>query len=314
MTLDSLRRDVRQFMRLALAKYDTLESDPTSLRNRLALTVDNRQRRDNPVRLTEDFITVQAGPWEDEMVASGRIDKLEYTVPMRGYHAALPFNNVNIGRPNVVATLERMAAALPAALMRLQVKLLMNVFRLNPLTVDGQSFWSDAHVHPNDATYDNTLDFTAADPDPANITFDEGKAILHRAMARIATNQGMEAEVVDAGEIGRDLIVIAHNATHWGVLNLVRTRQINENTPNELAGAFTLLLDRNPTSGDENKLEVVHTPPSGPRPAFFVPDTSPILDAWDDKSRNGYSVIAMKEQFGIKAGHAHVAVQVTVGT
>jgi hypothetical protein len=306
--LDTFKRDVRSYTRLALAAYDKLETDLNSLRSRLSLLKDNRQARENPVRLTETFISATASAWEDDIVVSSAIEKLDYTVPMKGYHVYVPYNEINIGRPNMLATLQEVVAKLPLALLRKEVKLIMNVFRLNPLTVDGQNFFDTDHTHINGVAYSNVVPFEVANP--ALPTFDESKAAISEALTRLASINAIEAEVVDASQFKQDITIICHSAAQMAVFEMVRTQVQRNNVENELKGAFSLLLDRNPASGTETSFEVCYLPAGGPRPAIFVPDVAPWLDTWKDNVRNGYVAVGMKEIFGVKPGHAFTTVRV----
>lgn len=309
--LDAFKRDVRSYTRLALAAYDRLETDPNSIRSRLALLKDNRQARENPVRLTETFISATASAWEDDIVVAAAIDKLDYTVPMKGYHVFVPYNEINIGRPNMQATLKEVVDKLPLSLLRKEVRLIMNIFRLNPLTVDGQNFFDASHTHINDTAYSNIVEFDVVDED--NPTFDEAKAAINEALARLASINAIEAEVVDAAQFKQDILITCHTAAQMTVFEQVRTQAQRNNVENELKGSFTLLLDRNPASGTETSFEVSYLPPGGPRPAIFVPDMAPWLDVWKDGVRNGFVAVGMKEIFGVKPGHAFSTVRVTLG-
>lgn len=309
--LDIFKRDVRNYTRLALVAYDKLESDPTSLRNRLALMQDNRQARENPVRLTESFIPATASAWEDDVVVKGAVEKLDYTVPMKGYHVFVPYNTINIGRPNLAATLDEIMAKMPLALMRKEVRLIMNIFRLNPLTVDGQNFFDTDHVHIDGSTsYDNTFEAAAVDEDAP--TFEEAKAALSAGMVRLAENNAIEAEVVDAAQFKKDLIVICHTAAQMVVFEQVRTQRARDNKENELFGTFDLLLDKQPAAGTEQSFEMCYVPVGGGRPAIFVPDKAPWAEAWESNQvPNGYVAVGMKEICGVKPGHAHTTVRGT---
>lgn len=307
--LDTLRKHLRQYRTLAMDLYDRLEADANQVRNLLALTIDNRTERANPVRLDEDFVFPEVYAWADQREAGGAIDRLEYVVPIRGYNASVPYNKVNIGRPDTVAKLGRIVPKLPPAFMRTQTKLLMNVFRLNPLTVDGQNFFSTAHVYPaGKGTYDNTIDTpfsTIGSP-----TFEEAKTILHNARARFATNFSIQAEVLSAAEMAAAMVVIVHNSAHWSVFEQVRTQQTRSNITNEMFGTFNLLFDANCTVGQENRIEFVLALPNGPRPAFLVIDMDPALDAWeDDGYHNDEVAIGLQGMFGVKPAHAVCAIQ-----
>lgn len=313
MDLSILQRQVQQVQILAYNRYDLLQADPTQLLNILTLTIDNRTARENPVRLEEDFFFPEAYSWEDEMVSIPGLDKLEYTVPIKGYAALLPYNRVNIGRPGTVAKLERLIPRLGDAQLRLQVRKAMSVFRGNPLSVTGQNFFADAHPHPaGKGTYDNIL--TPNWTDPASPTDQEVRDLLEAVRVQFAANLSIDAEVIDDSLLDKDMLVIVHNSTHQTAFR----RAKNDNTitvgsdqvPNPNKGTFTLLRDRRPTSGQENYIEFVRTAPGGPRPVIRVIDADPKLDVIEtNRVSNGYVGITMEQMFGMKAGDPSTAMQ-----
>lgn len=315
MSIDILKRQVRNYQTLAFNRYDRLQAAPDSLFAAIALTIDNRGARENPVRLTEDFFYPEAYAWEDEMVSMPGLAELEYTVPIKGYASWLGYNRVNIGRPGTVARLERLLPRLADAHDMLQVRLAMNVFRTNPLSVTGQNFFADAHPIPGRAgsTYDNLLAPNWADP--ADPTDAEVKAVLDSVRTQFATNLTVTAEVVDTSQIDSNLLVIVHNSTHEAAFR----RALNDDTltvgsdqvPNPNKGTFRLLRDLRPTSGEENYIEFVHTVPGGPRPIIRVIDSPPRLDAIEsNRVSNALVMITMESMFGMKAGDPSTAIQV----
>ena len=90
----------------------------------LAWIYDNRQLRENPVRLQEEFFYPQAFAWVDEIVIAQSIDTIDYTVPLTGWNAVAPFNRVNVGRPNTIAKLERIVPRLPEGIFKKEKQLL----------------------------------------------------------------------------------------------------------------------------------------------------------------------------------------------
>jgi hypothetical protein len=307
--IDSLKRQLVQFRTLAMDFYDKLAASPDEIRNKLATVVDNRGERQNPVRMDEDFFFPVVHGWEDQAATIEGLDKIEFVVPMKGYDAFLPYNAVNIDRPDTVARLERLVPRLVPAFFEMQTRLIMNVFRKNPLCYDGQNFFDTDHSHPGGkGAYSNVLTPTFAAA--GNPTIDEAKALLHEVQGRLVQNLAIEAEVVNGDQVAKMLTVIVHNVAHWSKFNLVRTQEKFEDNSNEFRGTFSLLLDRHPTSGQENRIEFQLSELGGPRPAFLVPDKDPVLEAWEtNRVPNGYVAIGVKGIFGVKPGFPQGSVQ-----
>ncbi len=293
---------------MALDIYDRLDASQ-SVRDLFAFAIDNRQLRENPVRIDEEFFFPEAYGWEDEPISIDALDRIEFVVPLRGYSAFLPYNEVNIGRPTTVAKLERLMPKLPPALLRKQAGLIMEVFRRNPTCYDGQPFFDSVHPHPGDkGTYDNTLPLGFADP--ANPTITEAKALIHAIRARFVDNLTIQAEVIDAAEIADSLTLIVHNSTHWTTFERVRAMARIDNKENELAGSFSLKVDKKPAAGQENRLEAVLTESGGIKPAFFVIDKDPMLEAEEsNRVPQGYVAIVFKQIVGVKPAYPASALQ-----
>lgn len=315
MSIDILQRQVRNYQTLAFNRYDQLQTAPESLFAAIALTINNQSARENPVRLNEEFFYPEAYAWEDEMVSMPGLYELEYTIPIKGYASWLGYNRVNIGRPGTVARLERLLPRLADAHDRLQVRLAMDVFRTNPLSITGQDFFANAHPIPGrpGSTYDNLLapNWT----DPAIPTDLEVKQLLDDVRTQFATNLTVDAEVVDTSTIDANLLIFVHNAAHEAAFR----RALNDDTltigsdqvPNPNKGTFRLLRDKRPTSGEENHIEFVHTVPGGPRPIIRVLDSPPKLDAIEsNRVSNALVMITMESMFGMKAGDPSTAIQV----
>lgn len=314
MSIDILKRQVLNYRTLAYNRYDLLQTAPDSLFNAIALTIDNRSARENPVRLQEDFFYPEAYAWEDEMVSMPGLSSLDYTIPIKGYASFLPYNRVNIGRPGTVARIERLLPRLGAAHNRLQVRMAMSVFRSNPLSVTGQNFFADAHPIPGKpgSTYDNLLapNWT----DPAAPTDAEVMALLDEVRVQFATNLTVEAEVVDDDEIDNNLLVITHNSAHQAAFRRAKNYETltigSDQVPNPNRGTFRLLRDKRPASGGENYIEFINTVPDGPRPVIRVLDQDPRLDAIEtNRVSNGLVAITMESMFGMKAGDPSTAIQ-----
>ena len=309
--LDNLKRQLLNYRDLVMDIYDKQEASPDTIKAILCNTIDNRTARENPVRLSHVLYSSEAVAWEDEIVTGGAIEELQFSVPIKGYDVFTSFNRVNIDRPEAIAKLEGASRRWPRDLQRLQTKQALSVFRSNPLAYDGQNFFDSDHVHPlGKGTYSNILSVQLGGT-IANITFAEAKFLVHTLRARFMVNMALEAEILSAAEMSKNIVLIAHTIEVWTMLELVRTLVQYNNIPNELVGSFQLLYD--PNSGTATKLEAVLSEPGGARPVFFVPDKDPYLDAWEsDAVRNGYVATGLRGQWGFKPGMPQTAIQATL--
>lgn len=315
MSIDILKRQVRQVQILAFDRFDKLQTSNDDLLSLLCLTVDNRREKQNPVRLEEDFYWPEAYAWEDEMVSVPGFDKLDFVIPIKGFASMIPYNRVNIDRPDTVAKLERMMPRLAEAHIRLQVRQAMAVFRTNPTSVDGQAFFADAHPTPGKTgiTYDNLLapNWTS----PTIPTDEEVLAVIESIRAQFAANLTVDAEVVDSSVVDGALAIITHNASAEAAFRRARDYQTltigSIQVPNPNRGTFRLFLDKKPTSGQEGYLEAIYSLPGGPRPVIRVLDKDPTVDAIEsNRVSNALVEITMESQFGMKAGDPSTAIQV----
>ncbi len=312
MLIEHLKRQIKTIHTFVFQQYDLYEADLESLMSRLCFTHDNRQARENPVHLDAGFFTAILSAWEDEIVAGGDVDILDWTVPIRGYDVFVPYNKVNIDRPNSVASLERIFAQGGPVLRKidqLQAKLAMNVFRTNPLSVTGQNFFSNAHPRPaNQGMFDNILEPDWVDP--AAPTEAEVKDFLDDVDNRLVEIATVDSEVVDIDKLSARKLVIVHNTTHQAVFKRVRDKRSFNDDENEHRGTFALLRDAKPTAGQENYIEVVADTPGGSRPVIRVLDQDPMPEAWEtDAVRNGYVATGMKSMFGFVPGDPSTTVQ-----
>jgi hypothetical protein len=307
--ITTLKREIRQYNTQAFAVYDQLEN--LSLLPMIA-QIHRNVSRNNPVRFDHPFLFPVAYEWRDEGVSIDGFDRLEWTVPLTGYRVDIPYNRIDIGRPETVANLQDAISRIPAAWDRLKVKLALDVFRSDAVCYDGQAFWYASHTHPaGQGTFSNMLAPNWVSTTSPTVT--EAIEFLDSAKARLATNLTIQAEVIDASQMDRDLVVIVHNDTHYQMFNRVRTMAVlgTDNEPNRHYGTFALWLDKKPTSGEETYIEVFWAGAGAPRPVIFVLDQEPTtLDVYENsRYGNEYVSIGWKGIFGIKAGYPQAAVQ-----
>lgn len=311
--IETLRRALRQVRTLAYNRYDLVETGFDAVRQWLVLEVDNRQLRQNPVRLEEDFFFPMAAGWDDEVTVLQQLDLIEWSVAMKGYDAFVAFSVVNIGRPDVVARLERIVPRLPEALQRLKMRQALNIFRTSPITITGQPFFDAAHPRPADkGTYSNILApawVAAATPTEA-----EAMALIDSAKARFVDITTVESELIDASQFAQQMRIITHSTAAWEVFERLRTRERMSDSATEsnpYRNTFTLYQDARPATGQETYIEIVHAVPNGPRPVVWVPDTDPELEAWEtNRVPNGYVATGFKQQWGMKPYDPSTTLQV----
>ncbi len=308
-TIDTLKRDLRRFRTVTLSMYDKLNAGQT-VRDRFAINIDNRTLRENPVRLDEEFFFPMVYSWLDEPITMNDIDTIQWTVPMKGYGAALPYNRVNIGRPNTIAKLDRLTPRLPEGLLRKQTQLVLEVFRRSPTAYDGQPFFNNAHQHPGGkGLANNIVDLPFADP--AVPTTDEVKELIHEVRARFTSNLTIQSEIIDAEALDQGLVVVVHNEKHLTQFNKVRTMTRIDDKENELFRSFRLLKDLKPTAGQENHVEFQAPSELAPPPAWLIIDTNPELDALDNTNRvpEGYVAIVFDQIMGVKPAYWQGSIQ-----
>lgn len=311
--IEILKRSLQNVRTLAYSHYDRLESTFAENRGWLATEIDNRQLRENPVRVDEEFFFPVAAGWEDRITVLQNLDRLEWAIPMKGYSAFLPYNRVNIGRPDTVARLERMVPRLPEPLERLKLGHCLKVFRLNPVCITGQTFFHSAHARPSDkGTFSNVI---APDwADPAAPTEAEVMTTIDLVKTRFMDITTVDSELIDGDKLAETLNFVAHSTAAWQAFERVRTREKVSDSATETnpyKGTFTLRLDKKPTAGEETYLEVVNSMANGPRPVLYVPDTDPVLNTWDsDLVPAGYVAVGYEQQWGVKPGFPDTALQI----
>lgn len=304
--LQSLRKAVEP---IAFDVYDRFKTP--SILSLLAMEIDNTVAQEDPVSLEWLGSFAEMREWLDEKTTQ-KIFKGEFSIPIQGYEMTWSFDRKKLRRANALGA--SFVAQIQSQVERFakgKLRLVMDVFRQNPLTYDGQNLFDAAHVHPSGkGTYSNLL--TPNWVDPANPTIDEAKQFLHDAQARLTDNMGIDAEVMDAAEIDKNLVVTVHNSAAFSKFNLVRTMPRIDNAENEWMGGFKLLRDFHPTSGQESYLEVQFSAGTkGPRPVIFVIDEEPSQLAIDETEVFKRRKISMgfEAWYGVKAGWPQVVLQ-----
>jgi Mu-like prophage major head subunit gpT len=308
MSLDLLTSIRRTVTPIAFDVYDKQEN--VSLLPRVATIIDNRQLQEDPVTLEWVGEFFQMRPWLDEKTTQ-RVVRGDFTIPIKAYEVTVHLNRKKLKRPNGIASAIPLADRMAAAFSTGKMGLAASVLRSNPLAYDGQNLFDTDHVHPDgQGSYSNVLAPNWVDP--AQPTIAEAKALLHEGIGRLLVNRAITQEIVDTELAGKDLVVIVHNVAHQSIFRRIQTMEKIDNLENELRGTFVLFQDMNPTSGQENYIEIVYSPPNGPRPILFVVDEEPSELKVDDSSefKNLYVAMGMEAFYGVKPGWPQTALQV----
>lgn len=324
MSVDSLRNRWSVVTPIFFDLYDQAAPDHAAALEMLAYVHDNRTARESPVKLDWLLHLPVANNWLDEAVLEHGLENLEWTVPLEGHQVYTPIQRVDVGRPNVVATLEGIARAQPEALNRQELRLLMNVFRQNPLSVDGQAFFSTVHPKPGGgATYSNILEPVFGVGALESPSLSVLATLVNEVITTFGANLAIQAQVIDDAKLRNNLLVITHNNSHQTLFRelLTATRLPGATLPNgdvvgerenPVKGTFKLWRDNIPTAGQENYIEfVMVTPGTAARPCVYVIDRDPeplVLD--ENRVRNGFYGVGFDKIFGVKPLVPSTAIQV----
>ena len=248
-TLDQLRKDVRAHRELMLMGYDKHEILLTDAAAMFA-TIDNREARLSPIPVSSHFLLPQGFALEDEPVLYAKMDQMEWNVPIKVHRTTLPFNRINVGRPQQAIPLANAVAKLGPAMHRLQIQKLFSLFR-NPaaVSITGQPFFDKAHPQPADqGMFSNILDLsTDVDLSSASKpTAEDAIKVLRAARIRFVINQLLEAEVVK--DFDTVLTVVALTQDWAEAFDDVRNRpqivQDGQRQENPFYKKFNFMWDR----------------------------------------------------------------------
>lgn len=302
--IKSIRRAVAA---IVFNAYETTED--ASLLPRLATVFDNRQAQEDPVNLEWIGEFFEMREWIDEKTTQS-IFSGTFAIPIKAYESTVWFDRKKLRRPQSLGSLIPLGERLGAAFSRGKIKLVADTFRLNPLAYDGQNLFDTDHTHPDTkGSYSNVVSLGFANA--AAPTTDEVKTFLHACHERLVVNRAIQAEIVDADQVAKDLVVIVHNGAHFTAFNKVRTMQTIDQKSNELVGSFSLFQDVKPAAGQANYIEVILGAAGAPRPVIFVVDEEPgelKVDA-SGEFKNRKVAMGLEAYYGTKPGWPQVCLQ-----
>jgi hypothetical protein len=245
--------------------------------------------------------------WVDRISTSGGLSALTWQVPIDGYDSFIAYNAVNIERPGHQRHLDGIMARAPGAHMLKIVRTMFQVFRANPLSLTGVALFHAAHPRPAvfGGNFSNIV--TPDWVDIANPTYPEAMAFLDDVRIQFGVMSTVDSEVVDTSLVAGQLILVVHNTTHEAVFSRLRDRDVlptsaGQLEPNPYRNTFGLLRDLNPTSGQENYIEVIYLGADG-RPVIVALDQDFRPEVWDDdRVPSGYVAVGGTSMFGVAPG------------
>ena len=310
--LENFRRIVKRYHTLTIKLYDQMGGNEDALLRSLAYFYDNRRLRENPVRLDQLFVDAEVYEWRTGPIAAQDFERVPWTVPMRGWAAAVPFDEVDTERPGVQYKVEQIMRMLPEAFMRKRIDLIASIFETNPIAYTGQDFFSGAHPKPHgQGTFSNTFNFELS-PNPSDpAALDEAIYAFINQMYDAFTNAfHLKQRWVEVGQVA-NLLLIVPTESLANAFRRVRDepklrRGNGTEFENGLRGRFRLfraMFGQSP----------VHTyglwdVPNGPKATVFALDKDPWVDA-ETGEKFGYSRLAavMKSIFAVKPLFPHAA-------
>ena len=323
MSLDVLKRDLSMVTTVFFDLYDQHEADHEEALRRLARIHDNRQTRENPVKLDYLLHFPKAYSWLDEVEFKYTLDQLKWTIPLEGHQVVAPFNRVDVGRPNTVAQVEAIVAAQPKALMRREIELISTVFHENPISITGRPFFSTDHSRgPNLGTFSNIV-VPVFGPDLTNPPLQVLSELVNEVITRFASIGAVQSVYIDDAKIRSNLLVIVHNERHQTLFRELQTATVLPGVTlpdgtvigerqNPVSNTFQLWRDPHAPQGQQNYIEfVMLTEDDGAKPAVYVVDTDPepiVLD--ENRVSNGFYGIGFQKIFAVKPFVPNTSIQV----
>lgn len=313
MDIATVRSIARRVNPIAFDVYDRFEQE--SFLQDFALVVQNSANED-PVRFEWVGANLEARPWVDERTTQA-IFKGDFSVPIEDFEATFEFDVREIGRFGSLGSsgMTALENGLSAFSLR-KIQLLAKNFRDNPLAYDGQNFFDTDHVHPAADGHPQTTYSNVLTPDwvnPAAPTLDEADAFLYSASRRLRQIGGYRLEWVDTARFRENLMVISHNEAHTEVFETLRDAEHlgSDTQRNKWRGRIRVIEDQNPTSGQENYIEVTHNETMGPKPVLFVVDQEPGGLEADESGRFDRRKVRMGwwAAYGAKPGWPQTALQ-----
>jgi hypothetical protein len=304
--LSDLQSIARAVQVLVLDIYD--RSSALTLLPQIARTVDNPTRAKS---LTLEWITVfpELRRWlGDRVIQKSFQDQL--TIIGEPFEITDAFDRNDITRGTALATVLDKGKAIAEGFAVGKLMLVFRPLRLNLLTDDGQNFFDTDHTRPDGSVYSNVL--TVSRGDATEPSIQEARDELAEALFLLQAIRLWGDVLASADDVTKSLIVIVRSTKVFKTYNRLRTEASFGADPNIWKNAFSLWMDYNPLAGTENKVDVILSMPTGPRPILFMPTIEPTGLEFEtgDGFESRLVKFGMDGEYGVAPGFPQTAVRV----
>ena len=226
-----------------------------------------RRGNQKTVRLEWWSVFPQMREWLDEKTTQ-KAFKDDMELVIKPYEITYDFDRIEASFDDALASAQDLGGRIATAFAQGKVLKAYSPLANNETTYDGQDFFDTGHLHPDDTTFSNLVDFNRATV--ASPTVAEARGELKLAMATLAQNHLIRNTLVSSAAMGDSLLVIARSFNVWQAYEDLRTEEKIGEDINRFRGKFQLLRDFAPVSGQESTVDIVHSMPGGPRPTVMA--------------------------------------------
>jgi len=271
--LTDFRPVVTAYQTLAMQIYDKLGGNTPDDLLKIVMSYDNRRLRQNPVNLQHIAALPEVARWISGLASSPPPELLRLSVPLEGYGALIPFNEINVGRPDQIVKVEDLVRKLPAAYNHARAELAAGVLETNPLCLDGQSLFDTDHPFPqNRGTFSNIISAAVATPEQA---LDAVKTLR----GRFALNQTLQRKYTT--ESDGSILIICRSDIAFSAFNKVRSldKILNDAESKEIQNTEKGRIEVWKTSYGQSDASIFAIDQSTDvRPVVMIDDLDPVLD------------------------------------
>lgn len=268
---------------LFLMRYDQIQQDLLSLYAQVVPPNSNQ--------MTQYFEWWDAFPLMREWVgerATTQTMQSRIEVPIKVFERTFDFSlrAERFGDQQIRVTPEELAQKLTDAF---RLGILVEAFRpirANQVTTyDNQNLLDTDHTHPDGSTFSNIFDLSSNSMSRSTAgapTAAEARLELEAAVNLLMQNRLRNLSLVEMTK--PTLTVVTKSQDTWSGYNALLTQDTISTTTNQYKGAFRLLRDYAPESGEEADVDFILSEPGGPRPVIHVPFRLPGPVKFKDES------------------------------